>query len=220
MSKTVLITGANRGLGLELAQAFSDSGHNLILHCRKDGVFLRFRFPCAKVVMGDLRSPSLLEELGSLAGWVDVLVNNAGGRHTDWIDILPMEKIREMLEVNLMAPMILSRLLWTALASRKGMVINIGSLAGQSGGPGESVYAATKAGLAAFSETLQYDATKAGVRVVNIDLGAMRTDMTADRRDRDKFIDPAEAAKFIVQVCNQGYLTTRISSYELKRGLY
>ena len=219
MNKTVLITGANRGLGLELAQAFSDSGHNLILHCRKDGVFLRLRFPSAEIVMGDLRSPVLLRQLEFIDD-LDILVNNAGVRLADQIDNLPMEKIREMVDVNLIAPMILSRLLWPALASRKGMIVNIGSLAGQSGGPGESVYAATKAGLAAFSETLQYDATKAGVRVININLGAMRTDMTADRRDRDKFIDPAEAARFIVQVCNQGHLTTRISSYELKRGLY
>lgn len=218
MSKTVLITGANRGLGLELAQAFSDSGHAMILHCRKDGVFLRLRFPYAKVIMGDLRSPSLLDELGSLD--IDILVNNAGVRSANNIGNLDQGQIREMVEVNLMAPMILTRLLWAALVSRNGAVINIGSLAGQAGGPGESIYAATKAGLAAFSETLQYDATMAGIRVININLGAMRTDMTADRRDRDKFVNPAEAARFIVQAYNQKHESIRVSSYDLKRGLY
>ena len=218
--KTVLITGANRGLGLELAQAFSDSGYKLILHCRKDGGFLRLRFPTAKVVTGDLRSPLVLDELGSLSEWVDILVNNAGVRVANKIDNILDRQIRKMLDVNLMAPIILTRLLWPALASRKGMIVNIGSLAGQSGGPGESIYAATKAGLAAFSETLQYDATPAGVRVVNISIGAMKTDMTSDRRDRDKLIDPAEAARFIVDVCNREHSTIRISSYELRRGLY
>jgi len=218
MSKTVLITGANRGLGLKLAQSFSDSGYNLILHCRKDGVFLRLRFPAADVIMGDLRSPLLLKKLA--VSNVDVLINNAGVRIADNIDNIAPEQIREMLDVNLTTPMILAKLLWPTLVSRKGMIVNIGSLAGQSGGPGESVYAATKAGLAAFSETLQYDATMAGVRVVNISLGAMRTDMTADRRDRVKFIDPAEVAKFIVLVCNQKHKSIRTSSYELKRGLY
>lgn len=219
MNKTVLITGANRGLGLELAQAFADSGHNLILHCRKDGVFLRLRFPAAKVVMGDLRSPSLLQEL-SFIDDLDILINNAGVRLADKIDNIPVERIREMLDVNLVVPMILTRMLWPALVSRKGMIINIGSLAGQSGGPGESIYAASKAGLAAFSETLQFDATMAGVRVINVNLGAMRTDMTADRRDRDKFIDPTEAARFIVNVCKKEQSSIRVSSYELKRGLY
>ena len=218
MGKTVLITGANGGLGLELAQAFSAAGHDLILHCRNGGIFLRLRFPAAHVVMGDLRSPSFLEELAF--GTVDILVNNAGVRISNKINNIATEQIREMLEVNLMAPMILARLLWPVLTSRKGMVVNIGSLAGQGGGPGESVYAATKAGLAAFSETLQYDATVAGVRVVNVNLGAMRTDMTADRRDRDKFIDPAEAARFIVDICNREHLSIRVPAYELKRGLY
>jgi short-subunit dehydrogenase len=218
MSKTVLVTGANRGLGLELAQAFSDSCYNLILHCRWDVDYLHLRLPAARVVMGDLRSLILFEELGSLK--VDILVNNAGVRVANKIDNIPVESIREMLEVNLMAPMILTRLLWPSLSSRKGTIINIGSLAGQSGGPGESVYSATKAGLAAFSETLQYDATVAGVRVVNINLGAMRTNMTADRGGRDKFIDPAEAARFIVGICNQEQSSIRVSSYDLKRGLY
>lgn len=222
MSKTVLITGANRGLGLELAQAFCDSGYNLILHCRKDEAFLRLRFPSAKVVMGDLRSSLVLEELGSLGERIDILVNNAGVRIANKIDNIPEGQVREMFEVNLMAPIILTRLLWPTLSTRKGTIINIGSLAGQSGGPGESVYAATKAGLAAFSETLQYDATMTGVRVININLGAMRTDMTADRRDRDrdKFIDPAEASSFIVDVCKREKSSIRISSYDLKRGLY
>jgi len=216
--RTVLITGTNRGLGLELARMFSDSGYNLILHCRKDGVFLRLRFPSAKVVMGDLRSPSLLEELSF--GTVDILINNAGVRIASKISNISTAQVKEMIEVNLMAPMILTKMLWPTLISRKGMVVNIGSLSSQSGGPGESIYAATKAGLAAFSETLQYDAIMDGVRVVNINPGAMRTDMTTERKDRDKFIDPAEVARFIVNICNQNPPSIRVSSYDLKRSLY
>ena len=216
--RTVLITGTNRGLGLELARMFSDSGYNLILHCRKDGVFLRLRFPSAKVVMGDLRSPSLLEELSF--GTVDILINNAGVRIASKISNISTAQVKEMVDVNLVTPMILTNLLWPCLVSRNGIVINIGSLSSQSGGPGESIYAATKAGLAAFSETLQYDAIMDGVRVVNINPGAMRTDMTTERKDRDKFIDPAEVARFIVNICNQKPLSIRVSSYDLKRSLY
>ena len=57
--KTVLITGANRGLGLELAQAFM--GHSLILHCRHGADFLRTRFPLDTVVEGDLRSQDTID---------------------------------------------------------------------------------------------------------------------------------------------------------------
>ena len=220
--KTVMITGANRGLGLELARAFhnvpDEDRVNLILHCRRGG-----KLPFwGDVADGDLRDPKTIDYLAKLAfeANLDILVNNAGIYLNKSILGMSYNEVRRVVEVNLLAPIFLTMAVWPVFARKKsGMVVNINSLAGKEGGSGESVYAATKAGLAGFSEALQFDATRDGVRVVNVNIGAMRTDMTKDRKDQDKFIDPADAAKMIVRLCER-HQSMRVTTVDLKREIY
>ena len=209
----VLITGANRGLGLALAEEFVSSGFRLVLHCRSMPENPPLCFSNSTVVVGDLTEDETLFRLA--AEPVDILVNNAGIHMAEPFLNYTWLEICELVRVNLVVPMILTRLHWSSLK----MVVNINSLASKGGGPWESIYAASKAGLAGFSETLQFDATRAGIRVLNVNLGGMNTDMAEGRNDRDKFIEPIDAAKAIFNLC-QNYQTLRVTSVDLKRSRY
>lgn len=220
--KTVLITGANRGLGRALAVEFSKAKCNMILHCRQDAPKLTLSFPSAFVIQGDLRAPQVIIDLVNISHkkGLDILINNAGVYlDLPFPDIFD-EELRELMEVNLIAPMLLTKALWSALKrKREGQIININSLASYQGGAGESVYAASKAGITGFSKTVQADATRDGIRVTNIHLGALKTDMCVSRVDYAHLIDPDEAAKIIFQICND-YRSLWTSSFEIKRRIY
>lgn len=217
--RTVLITGANRGLGLALAETFSGAGFNLLLHCRHGADFLRRKFPVDLVAEGDLRSQQMIDGLASTAK-LDILINNAGVHLSKPFLDMTIEEIREVIEVNLIAPILLTKAVWPIfLRQNSGLVININSLAWLSGGPGESIYSASKAGLTGFGDTLQYDATRAGIRVLNLNIGAMQTDMGGTRDDNSKFIDPRDAARAILGFC-EDYPTLRITTADLKRRVY
>lgn len=217
--KTVLITGANRGLGLILAETFSEAGFNLILHCRHGAGFLRVKFPRDVVVEGDLQSQATIDGMANTAK-LDILINNAGVHLSKPFLDMTIEEIREVIEVNLIAPILLTKAVWPIfLRQNSGLVININSLAASSGGPGESIYSASKAGLTGFGKTVQFDATPAGIRVVNLNIGAMQTDMGKGRADSDKFIDPEDAARAILGFY-EDYPSLRITSVDLKRRIY
>jgi len=116
----------------------------------------------------DLRDPArrrqLVEEVTATLGPVDILVNNAGVEFTAAYHDLSEENLRDIIAVNLEAPMILTRLLLPGMLERKrGHVVNISSLAGKSGPAFQEPYAATKAALLAF--TLSLRATYQGTGV-------------------------------------------------------
>lgn len=222
MNRTVMVTGANRGLGLAMAEAFIQAGDWLIFHSRRTPNELPeiFSYSNCSMVTGDLCELATLERLAKAgSSGVDILINNAGMYLGGTFGEMRLSDIRSTICLNLVAPMLLTRLLWSTLIERSGMVVNIGSLAGTAPGPGETAYAAAKAGLGAFSEALQYDATESGVRVIHVNLGAMNTGMTIGRKCRDKFIDPVEVAGAIISICNQ-HRTMRSTSITLKRRIY
>jgi short-subunit dehydrogenase len=222
--KWALVTGANRGLGLELAHALYGAGYHLILHSRITQILECLEWDEVRCVFGDLRDMATIERLREAAqesgGRLDVLINNAGTYlGGDFAYFAPCE-ITNTFHTNVIAPVLLTQALWPFLVKAQGVVVNISSLAATGPGPGETVYGATKAGLSCFSDGLQYEATRERVRVINVTLGGLNTGMTAHRKDRDKMIDPAEAANFIVRLAGQDYATMRITNVELKRRIY
>ena len=216
---TVLITGANRGLGEALVQEFSEHDYNVIVHSRQtlDGVW-----PGLEKITGDLRFPAVISEIGRVAleRGVSILINNAGTYINKPFDKMMSNEFRKVIETNLIAPILVTQAVWPAFWSvGTGIVVNINSLAGQAGGNGEAAYAASKHGLAGFSKALQYDGTRDNVRVINMFLGALRTDMTRGRPDHDKFIDPFEVADLIVRLC-KNYKTLRVTDLTVARSIY
>ena len=232
--KTVLITGASRGLGKELAQVFANHDYNLILHSKER------ELPCinkhfqwdrthkggtdvyCETVKGDINSMPVIYKLCELAdkmGGLDMLINNAGihkGGNFEEVDSMDYD---ESLNTNLLAPMLLTKHLWDIVKQRQGLILFINSIGGKVGAKDEFLYCASKHGLKGFADSIQFDATKAGINVVSTYLGAMKTDMCKHRKDYDKLMDPKDAAKFIYDVC-KNYKSMRVTEVDVCRRNY
>lgn len=218
MKKTVLITGASRGLGKELAKVFAENGYDLILACRQSVTLHENGHP---VFTGDLSHPKTISHLAEAAKNydIDILINNAAIYVNKPFDEITGDEIQKVIDINLVAPMKLTKFVWPVLAKKSGMIVNINSTAGQSGANGESAYCASKFGLRGFSEALQFDGTKDNVRILNVNVGAMKTNMTKGRDDWYNFIDPKEAAETIFKACcNRQSL--RVSEINILRSQY
>jgi NAD(P)-dependent dehydrogenase (short-subunit alcohol dehydrogenase family) len=216
---TALITGAGRGLGRELARVFHAAGFRLLLSTHSTPIT---DYSDAVVVYGDLADAHVIDELSSRAVemGVSALVNNAGVYVSGPTANISEKTVRHLIEVNLVVPMLLTQRLWSTLAKNRGVVLNINSVAGKVGGRGEAAYSASKHGLRGFSGALQFDATRDGVRVFDVYLGGMRTDMARARADVSKFIDPREAADVLVTLALCGYDSMRVTEVELVRRNY
>jgi short-subunit dehydrogenase len=171
---TVLLTGAPGGLGAFMAQAFADCKVKLALVAHPGAELQTLQKSLedcgaeAMTFISDLRDPGqrkqLLQDVRNRFGKIDILVNNAGVEFTGAYHDLSEENIYDTLKVNLEAPMILSRLVLAEMLERKrGHIVNISSLAGKSGPAFQEPYAATKAGLIAFTSSLRATYKKSGV---------------------------------------------------------
>ena len=224
MGEAVLITGARRGLGAALFHVFNEHGWFCLLNCRgQDGCNVEELVTNETFhVCGDIKDPWIINRLGHLAidKGVSVLINNAGIYSSQRLVDMTEHEFRSVQETNLIAPVLLTKALWPVLKERHGIVVNINSLAGLQGSPKELSYCTSKHGLAGFSKSLQFDATDDGVRVLNLYLGAMNTDMMAGRiGEPEKLIDPFEAAKVIYDLC-RNYETLRITEATIVRRRY
>jgi len=164
--QTALITGASGGLGTYIAHALADAGFNLALVAYPG---LRLKSLCEAVqkkgvhaiaFSADLRNPSqhssIVERVARELGGIDVLVNNAGVETTAPYHELTEERIREILSINLEAPMLLARLIVPGMLERgRGHIVNISSLAGKAGPAFQECYAASKAALIGFTTSLR-----------------------------------------------------------------
>ncbi|MGV9329310.1 SDR family NAD(P)-dependent oxidoreductase [Streptosporangium sandarakinum] len=162
----VLITGASSGIGAATARAMAAAGARLVLAGRDPG---RLDAVAAgtggRALAGDLVTDAA--DLARRAGPVDVLVANAGAGWAGPLETMPDDAIERLVAGNLTAPIRLTRLLLPAMVERgRGHVVFVASIAGAVGVPGEAVYAATKAGLLCFAESLRYELRGVGVSVV------------------------------------------------------
>jgi NAD(P)-dependent dehydrogenase (short-subunit alcohol dehydrogenase family) len=182
----VLVTGAAGGLGQALARAFHGAGATLVLADRQADALATFArglgrgIKCHFFEQGDLASLALLAQL---VGTVDVLVNNAGILLARPLVETSPEEIDEVIRVDLVGPMVLSRHLGAKMAARgRGVILNIASQLAFCGAEGRAAYAAAKAGLAQFTRTAAVEWARHGVRVVALAPGRLLTPMTAYQR--------------------------------------
>jgi len=181
----VLLTGASRGIGAYVARALAGRGARLTLVARSkdelEAVAAEVRGLGAEAVAlsADL---ARREELARLveaaergAGPVDVLVNNAGIEIAGHYAALDEEAIVKLLDVNLRAPMLLTRkVLPGMLARRWGHVCNVSSLAGKVGTPFNEPYSASKFGLSGFTESMRITYAGSGVGFSSVCPGFVR----------------------------------------------
>jgi short-subunit dehydrogenase len=167
-----LVTGASSGIGAAAATALAAAGASLLVSGRDEarlaGVAARTG---GTALAGDLAADGgaarlAARALGAAPGGIDVLVNNAGLGWAGPLGEITAAKVAELAAVNLTAPIELARLLVPGMAERgRGGVAFVSSIAGVTGVRGEAVYAATKAGLSAFAESLAYEVRDRGVTV-------------------------------------------------------
>ena len=146
MQKTVLITGGNKGIGLEVTRGFLALDYNIIVVARD---FKDFEFKdnkAIKKVQFDLTNVDAISALVSSLEPVDVLINNAGVMYSLPFDNYPNDKIDSMLKLNLQAPIKLIEEVSKSMLKNGGRIVNNASIAGQIGHP-DVWYGVTKAGL-------------------------------------------------------------------------
>jgi short-subunit dehydrogenase len=187
-----LVTGGSSGIGAATARALAGAGARLLITGRDPARLQAVADRTGGIALaGDLAAPGGPADLaaaaeraaatlpaapGDAAAGIDILVNNAGLGWAGPIGDIATEKIAELVAVNLTAPMQLTRLLVPGMVARgRGRVVFVSSIAGATGVRGEAVYAATKAGLGLFAESLAYELDGHDVRVSVIVPGVIDT---------------------------------------------
>lgn len=225
MKKTVLITGASRGLGHCLAEEFRSLGFDfdVILHSKEQEITVAHNDQIVKaVIKGDLQFKSTTTRLveATEKNDIDILINNAGIYCQGSLKETSIDAYWEIIKVNLMAQINLIKSIWPIFVKKQsGLIININSTAGKYGSNGESAYCASKHGLRGFSSSLRREAGENGIRIIDVYLGAMKTDMSKHRQDWDNLIEPTEAARVIVGLC-ENYESLNVSEITIARMKY
>jgi uncharacterized protein len=163
----VLLTGATGGIGHAIARAFATRGAQLVLTGRRTEMLQPLANELgARVLAADLAKREDVDRLAAEAGELDVVVFNAALPASGPLLEYTEEQIDRALEVNLRAPIALTRAIAPQMVARgHGHLVYISSLAGKSAAPGSSLYSATKFGLRGFALCLREDLRSAGVGV-------------------------------------------------------
>jgi short-subunit dehydrogenase len=200
-----LVTGASSGIGLATARHLARAGAHVVLLGRDRDRLEQAAAECGGIpLLADLSEPDEVAAAAAAAGPVDILVNNAGVGLAGALGDAPATRIEELVAVNLLAPMLLTRaLLPGMLQRRRGHVVNVASVAGHVGVAGEAVYAATKGGLVTFTESLCQELTGSPVGVSLVSPGVVDTPFFERRgvpygRVRPRPVPPERVAEAIV----------------------
>jgi len=190
--RTVLVTGASRGLGLGIARQLAGAGYQVIALARrktkpvteaiaeakrgkKPGALHFVSFDLGKI--DDI--PDLVKNLRKNFGPLFGLVNNAAVGHDGALAMMHNSQIEELVRVNTLSPIVLTKYVVRGMMSeRAGRVVNVASIIGFTGYSGLSVYAATKASMLGFTRSLAREVGRLGITVNAVAPGFVDTDMT------------------------------------------
>ena len=189
MSRVAMITGASRGLGFTLANFLAAQGYALVIDARDAEALSRaaetFRAHGVTVtaVAGSVTDAAhrraLLQAARALGG-LELLVNNASTLGPSPLPTLadyPLERLREVFDTNVIAPLALVQEALPLLRAARGFIVNVTSDAALGGYEGWGGYGSSKAALDLVSKTLANELKESGVSVVSVDPGDMRTTM-------------------------------------------
>lgn len=189
--KTVLVTGGSRGIGAAISLELGKSDFNVIVNynhnkTHADEVVEKIQNQGGKAIAikGNIADSNECEEMinqiNNHFGSVDILINNAGITRDKSFRKMTLLEWNEVINTNLTSAYNMSSLVLPAMIEKKyGRIINISSVIGQSGGFGQTNYAAAKAGLIGFSKSLALETAKYGITVNSICPGFIGTEMVA-----------------------------------------
>ncbi len=235
-NKTVIITGGSEGVGAAAARMFAEAGANLMLVARNkknlDAIAEELRSKTkVEVFAMDVSDAEACVDVFKKAafefGRVDVLVNNAGYHTRGPVEEIDPADLGKMIDVNLRAPIMLSRIALPYLREAGGgAIINVGSLAGRAPIPGSAGYAASKAGLRSFTYALGSELADSNIKLAVVSPGPIDTgfimadiDATSDLTFSQPISTAEQVAQAILDLCGNnlreqsmpklsGFLTT------------
>ena len=223
----VLVTGASSGIGLATVRAFAEQGDRAYGSVRDDAGAAAVRAAGAEPVRFDVRDDGAIREAVAGIGAVDILVNNAGIGVLAPIETTTDEQWRDLVDVNLLGVVRVTRAVLPAMRARgSGVIVNVTSMNGRVPAPYGGAYSATTFAVAGLSEVLLHEVEPFGVRVAVVEPGQYDTPMFAKLEagvarsadpsspyadamaralgasvpDEGGAADPAEAAAVIVEV--------------------
>lgn len=216
--KTILITGSSRGIGEATARIFAKHGWNIVLnynHSEQKAITLANdlgKYANVLCVKADVGNNAELNDLYRLArekfGKIDAVVNNAGVTVEKMLVDMTFGEIRSVVDTNLVGTINSCRLALNQFDG-EGTIVNISSCQGEIGASCEAVYASTKAGISCLSRSLIDEYADTSVRIFDLPLGWVDTDMTAryTKSEKQEFLsaNPQFKAQTKTQVAKTIY---------------
>jgi len=236
--RVALVTGGSRGIGKAIALALAEAGCNVVVNCQTErekahdvAAAIRAMGRVSIVVQADVSDKSMVEHLVSEAertfGQVDILVNNAGITQIKTFDQLTEGDWDEMVRVNLKSAFLVTQrvLLNNMRKQRWGRIINLSSVASQTGGLVGPHYAASKAGLIGLTHSYASLLVKEGITVNAIAPALIKTEMvkanpnaSPDRLPVGFFGAPGEIGRVAVMLAESDFTTGQTIS--VNGGMY
>jgi NAD(P)-dependent dehydrogenase (short-subunit alcohol dehydrogenase family) len=183
-NKVVLVTGAGRGMGVDIARAALDAGHRVVATARNADKVTRAlgEHEHLLAVALDVTDPASVQAAVDAAvarfGRIDVLINNAGNFYAGFFEEITPEDFRAQIETNLFGPLNVTRAVLPVLrAQRSGVVVTISSTGGLIGQEFCTAYSASKFALEGFMESLSPEVAPFGISTMLVEPGFFRTDL-------------------------------------------
>lgn len=208
MAKRVLLTGGNKGIGLEATKMFVEAGYDVVVVARNFENFAYEGHKQVEKVVYDLNNVEGIKDLVAQIGHVDILVNNSGIMNSLPFDAYPEEDMKRLMNVNLYAPIELIKAVAPSMAEKgAGRIVTTASVAGQIGHP-DIWYGVSKAGIINATKSFAKLLAPKGIMVNAVAPSPVKTDMLdvipEARKEfmknavySNRFAEPEEVAKVI-----------------------
>lgn len=197
MSKNIIVTGANRGIGRELVKELANRGNNIWACIRKENQefddyvnrIAEENSVWIKVIAFDLQSDeeikTAIKAIISEGLSIDGLVNNAGINHYGLVAMTTIQEAKKIFQIDYFAPLLISQLVLRKMSRQKsGVIVNVASIAGLDSHAGDGIYGSAKAALISLTRVLSTEVAKIGIRVNGVAPGPTDTEMIAQHIEK------------------------------------
>ena len=198
--QTVLVTGANRGMGREYVGQLLDRGVAKVYAAARDPQTIDVMDPRVVPLRLDVTDPVSVTEAAQAASDVSVLINNAGIARGASVLAQDTSKLREEMETNLFGPLAMASAFTDRIAQRSGAIVNVASVLAWL--PVGASYGVTKAAMWSATDSMRLELKPRGVQVVGVYVGLVDTDM-GSFSDSPKS-DPAEVVRQVLDGIESG----------------